>query len=40
MIDDLKSALNRAPSTLAGDMAGGAALVVLFLTVLHLPGLV
>ena len=40
MLDDLKSALARAPSTLAADMAGGAAIVVIFLTALHLPGLV
>jgi len=40
MLQDLKSALGRAPATLAGDMAGGAALFVLFLAALHLPGLV
>jgi hypothetical protein len=40
MLEDLKSALNRAPATLGGDMAGGAALVILFLAALHLPGFV
>lgn len=40
MLEDLKSALGRAPATLAGDMAGGTALVILFLTALYLPGFV
>jgi hypothetical protein len=40
MFDDLKSAFARATSTLPGDMAGAAALVVLFMAALHLPGLV
>jgi hypothetical protein len=40
MLEDLKSALSRTPATLGGDMAGGAALVILFLAVLHLPGFV
>jgi hypothetical protein len=38
MFDDLKSALGRSASTLAGDIAGGSALVVLVLVALHLPG--
>jgi hypothetical protein len=40
MFEDLKSAIARAPATLPADMAGAAALVVLFLAALHLPGLV
>jgi hypothetical protein len=40
MIDDLKSALSRAPANLPADMAGAAALVIIFLAALHLPGLV
>jgi hypothetical protein len=40
MLDDLKSALARSPSRLSADIAGGSALLVLFLAVLHLPGLV
>jgi hypothetical protein len=40
MLDDLKSALSRSPSRLAGDIAGGSALVVLTLAALHLPGFI
>jgi hypothetical protein len=40
MIEDLKSAMSRAPATLPADVAGAAALVILFLAALHLPGLV
>jgi hypothetical protein len=39
MLEDLKSAVTRAPETLAADIAGGAALAVLLVTLLHLPGL-
>ncbi|MEC7258145.1 hypothetical protein [Arenibacterium halophilum] len=37
---DLKSVLNRAKPTLVQDAAGAAALVVMLLVALHLPGLV
>ncbi len=40
MLDDLKDALSRAPATLAQDIAGGAALMVILVVGLHLPGLV
>jgi hypothetical protein len=40
MLEDLKSAISRAPATLSGDIAGATALVVLLLAALHLPGLV
>jgi hypothetical protein len=40
MIEDLKSAFSRAPATLPADMAGAAALVILVIAALHLPGLV
>lgn len=40
MLTDLTNALVRARATLSADLAGGAALVVLLLAVLHLPGFV
>jgi hypothetical protein len=40
MFEDLKTAFSRAPATFPADMAGAAALVILFLAALHLPGLV
>ena len=40
MFDDLKAALTRAPATLAQDIAGGAALMVILVAGLHLPGFV
>jgi len=40
MLDDLRSALSRAPATLAQDIAGGAALMVILVVGLHLPGLI
>ena len=38
MFEDLQSAIARAGASLPADMAGAAALVVLFLATLHLPG--
>lgn len=40
MLTDLTNALLRSRATLTADLAGGAALVVLLLAALHLPGLV
>ena len=40
MPTEVKAALRRAPATLLQDFAGGAALIVILLTALHLPGLV
>jgi hypothetical protein len=40
MFEDLQSAIARAGASLPADMAGAAAIVVLFLAALHLPGLV
>jgi hypothetical protein len=39
MLTDLTNALVRARATLFSDLAGGAALAVLLLAALHLPGL-
>ncbi len=39
MLNDLKTALTRHPLLLAGDLAGAAALVVIFVVGLSLPGL-
>lgn len=39
MYDDLKAALTRDPATLARDFAGAAALVLMLLVGLSLPGL-
>ena len=40
MLHDLKAALSRSSATLAQDFAGAAALVVMLLVGLHLPGYV
>lgn len=40
MFHALKSALSSAPATLAQDIAGGAALMVILVAGLHLPGFV
>lgn len=40
MFADLKSAIRRSSPTLAADLAGGLAIVVMFLVALHLPALV
>ncbi len=39
MYDDIRSALTRDPATLARDFAGAAALVLMLLVGLSLPGL-
>ncbi len=38
MLDDLKTAFSRTPTTLAQDIVGGAALMVILVAGLHLPG--
>ena len=40
MFTDLKAAITRSSHTLAQDFAGGAALAVILVIALHLPGLV
>lgn len=40
MLNDLKDVVNRSSATLLQDAAGAAALVVMLLVGLHLPGLV
>jgi hypothetical protein len=40
MFEELKSTFHRAAPTLAADLAGGLAIVVMFLVALHLPALV
>ena len=39
MLIELKSVIERASATLPGDFAGAAALVVMLIVGLHLPGL-
>ena len=39
MLIELKSAIERTSATLPGDLAGAAALVVMLIVGLHLPGL-
>jgi len=40
MFTELKSTIERTSSTLLGDFFGAAALVVMLIVVLHLPGIV
>lgn len=40
MLNDLKDSLSRSTATIAQDLAGGAALMVILLVGLHLPGFV
>jgi len=40
MMNEVKATIERCSATLAGDFAGAAALVVMLVVGLHLPGLV